>query len=410
MGTGRCQHFLFVMNLQGSRPEDYDALANVSTESVYATYAELRARCPVPWSNAWRGFWSLMRHEDVARAASDYRTFINSVQNVVPKVAFTGRRPPLHLDPPAHTPFRSALSPLLSERRVAALEPTIRRLCAELLSPLIQKGEGDLCEDFSSRLPVHVFVEWMRIPQDMAAPLRQAGRAFNVAVQSNIDSVVKETSLALYAMARELVALRREVPLDPEEDPTSALLAARHDGEPLPEELIIGCVRQVLVVGIIAPTVLIGSIGVHLSRDRDLQQQLRHHPELVPAALEEFLRLYTPYRGFARTTNRDVEIRGCPIKAGEPIALNYASANRDEAVFSDPERFIWHRPNLSQSLAFGRGPHHCPGAALARLELTVALQELLARTRHFEVSGPITPTRMPELGVLSVTMRFTPAD
>lgn len=388
------------------RTEDYNALADQSNEGYYDLYARLRDNCPVAWSDAWNGFWSLMRYEDVARVASDYRTYINSTQNVVPKVAFTGRRPPLHLDPPAHTPFRTVLNTLLSERRIAVLEPTVRRLCSELLAPLVEKGQCDICEDFSSRLPVHVFAEWMRIPSVMAAPLRQAGRAFNMAVQSNIDGVVKETSLALYSMARELIALRKSDPADPQVDPTAALLAARHQGQPLPEELIIGCVRQVLVVGIIAPTVLIGSIGVHLSRDLGLQRQLRANPQLIPAALEEFLRLYTPYRGFARTANHDVEIRGCPIRKGEPIALNYASANRDAAVFDNPDEFVLHRPNIGQSLAFGRGPHHCPGAALARLELTVALQELLARTDHFQVEGPITPTRMPELGVLSVRMRF----
>ncbi|HEY6458303.1 MAG TPA: hypothetical protein VIY90_23745, partial [Steroidobacteraceae bacterium] len=232
-----------------ARAVDYDALAQETQEAIYALYRQLRAKCPVPWSDAWGGFWSLMKHEDVARAATEYRTFINSVQNVVPKVAFTGRRPPLHLDPPSHTPFRAALNPLLSERRVAVLEPTIRRLCGELLAPLLEAGECDICEDFSSRLPVHVFAEWMRIPHEMAAPLRQAGRAFNVAVQSNIDSVVRQTSLALYEMARELIALRKHSPLDPEIDPTSALLAARHEGQALPDELIVGCVRQVLVVG-----------------------------------------------------------------------------------------------------------------------------------------------------------------
>ena len=328
------------------------------------------------------------------------------MQNVVPKVAFTGRRPPLHLDPPAHTPYRLVLNPLLSERRIQHLEPVVRRICGQLLSPLIQAGQGNLCDDFSSRLPVHVFVEWMRIPPDMAEPLREAGRAFNVAVQSNLDAVVRETSLALYSMARGLIALRKREPADPEEDFTSALLAARHQDQPLPEELLVGCVRQVLVVGIIAPTVLIGSIGVHLSRDRELQHRLRAEPTLIPAALEEFLRLYTPYRGFARTANRDVEIRGCPIRAGEPIALNYASANRDEEVFENAEEFRLNRPNIGQSLAFGRGPHHCPGAPLARLQLRIALEELLRRTREFEAIGPIIPTRMPEVGVLSVNMRF----
>jgi cytochrome P450 len=388
--------------------DDYDALAAETHASPYALYQQLRTNRPVAWSSAWNGFWSLMRYEDVARAASDYRTFINSVQNVVPKVAFTGRRPPLHLDPPAHTPYRSVLSPLLSPARVAHLEPTIRRLAADLLDPLVSAGACDLCEDFSSRLPVHVFAEWMGIPAAMAAPLRRAGRAFNIAVQSNVDTVVRQTSLELYEMARELIALRKQEPLDPDIDPTSALLAARHEGAPLPDELIVGCVRQVLVVGIIAPTVLIGSIGVHLSGDPALQEELRNHPERLPAALEEFLRLYTPYRGFARTANRDVEIAGCPIRQGEPIALNYASANRDETVFAQADQFILDRPNIGQSLAFGRGPHHCPGAALARLELRIALEALLLRTRHFQVDGPITPTRMPELGVLSVRMRLIP--
>jgi len=389
-----------------SHPEDFDPLQPETADSPYELFRELRSRCPVAWSNAWNGFWSLNKYEDVARAATDYSTFINSVQNVVPKVAFTGRRPPLHLDPPAHTPYRLVLNPLLSERRIQHLEPVVRRICGQLLAPLIAAGQGNLCEDFSSRLPVLVFAEWMRIPPDMAEPLREAGRAFNVAVQSNLDAVVRETSLALYSMARGLIALRKREPADPDEDFTSALLAARHQDQPLPEELLVGCVRQVLVVGIIAPTVLIGSIGVHLSRDRELQQRLRAQPTLLPAALEEFLRLYTPYRGFARTANRDVEIRGCPIRAGEPIALNYASANRDEEVFENADEFRLNRPNIGQSLAFGRGPHHCPGAPLARLQLRIALEELLGRTREFEVFGPIIPTRMPEVGVLSVNMRF----
>lgn len=397
------------MTFKTDRDSDFDPLAPESVDSPYATYQRLREQCPVAWSNAWNGFWALTRHADVARAAADYKLFANSVQNVVPKVAFTGRRPPLHLDPPDHTPYRLVLNPLLSESRIAKLEPVIRSICAKLLDPLVAAGSGNLCDDFSSHLPVHVFAEWMRIPHDMAEPLRKAGRAFNVAVQSNLEAVVKATSLDLYRMARELIALRKREPMDPEEDPTTALLAARHNGQPLPDELIVGCVRQVLVVGIIAPTVVIGSIGVHLSRDPQLQQMLRQHPALIGDAIEEFMRLYTPYRGFARTATRDMQMHGCPIRKDEPIALVYASANRDETVFANADQFILNRPNMRESLAFGRGPHNCPGAALGRLQLRVALEELLKRTAHFQIQGPIIPTRMPEIGVLSVDMQFTPA-
>lgn len=389
-------------------PNDFDPLAPETFDSPYELFAQLRSQCPVAHTHAWDGVWALSKYNDVKAAASNAATFITSVQNVVPKVAFTGRRPPLHLDPPEHTPYRAALNPLLSEAKIAPLEPVIRGFCDELLSPLIARGEGDICADFSSHLPIYVFAHWMRMPAELVNALREIGRNYNVAVQSNDIEVTKATSLQLYDMARHLIALRKQEPHDPAEDPTSALLAARNNGEPLPDEMIIGCVRQVLVVGIIAPTVVVGSIAVHLCRDQKLQQTLREAPELWPAALEEFLRLYTPYRGFARTVVEPVEIRGVRIEPREPIALLYASANRDEDVFEQPNAFQLDRPNIKEHLAFGRGPHNCVGAPLARLQLRVALEELLARTARIELAGEIRTTRFPEIGVLGATMRFTP--
>lgn len=385
---------------------DFDPLLPEDFDSPHADYRRLREQCPVAHSEAWGGFWALMKHADVAAAAADSATFITSKQNVVPKVAFTGRRPPLHLDPPEHTPYRRALAPLLTERRIQRFEPVIRRICGELLDPLIARGHGDICGEFSSRMPVLVFAHWMNLPQDQVDELADVGRRYNVAVQSADMDETKETSLLLYDMARAIVADRKANPQDPNEDATSALLAVRVDGEPLPDEMIVGCIRQVLVVGIIAPTVMVGSMAVHLSRHPELQSYLRANRDKVPAATDEFLRLYTPYRGFARTATQDVTIRGRTIPAGEPIALVYASANRDADVFPEPETFRLDRPNMKESLAFGRGTHMCVGAALGRLELSVALDELLARTKGFTVDGPIVPTRFPEIGALKVPLRF----
>ena len=362
---------------------DFDPLLPETFDSPHDDYRRLRAECPVAHSDAWGGFWALMKHSDVAKAAADSDVFITSKQNVVPKVAFTGRRPPLHLDPPEHTPYRKALNPLLSERRIKQFEPRIREICARLLDKMVAAGGGDICSDFSARMPIEVFAMWMNLPPDQANSLAEVGRRYNIAVQSNDVDSTRVTSLQLYDMARALVADRKQTPLSATEDAVSALLAARVDGEPLPEEMIVGTIRQVLVVGIIAPTVVIGSIAVHLSRHRELQSELRANRELVPAAIEEFLRLYTPYRGFARTATKDVCIRGREIPAGDPIALVYASANRDEEVFQNAEEFQLNRPNMKESVAFGRGPHMCLGAALARLELVVALDELLARTNGF---------------------------
>jgi cytochrome P450 len=117
----------------------------------------------------------------------------------------------------------------------------------------------------------------------------------------------------------------------------------------------------------VAPPLIIGAICKHLSEDKELQQQLRSSPELIPAAVEEFIRLYTPYRGFARTVSKIVEMHGRTINPGEPITMTYASANRDPSVFPEPEKFILNRPNITAHLGFGKGRHRCAGMPLARL-------------------------------------------
>lgn len=388
---------------------DFDPLQPESFDSANVEYAALRDRCPVAHSDAWGGFWALMKHEDVAAAASDWQTFITSQQNVVPKVAFTGRRPPLHLDPPEHTPYRRALAPLLTERKVAKLEPIIRRICHDLLAKMQVTGGGDVVADYSAHMPIAVFAHWMNLTPEAVAELTRVGQRYNMAVQSADMDATKESSLVLYDMARAIVADRKENPMPVDEDATSALLAARVDGAPLPDEMIVGTIRQVLVVGIIAPSVMIGSIAVHLGRDRELQDSLRGDRTLIPAAVDEFLRLYTPYRGFARTAVRDVTIRGRTIPAGEPIALVYASANRDADVFDAPDEFRIDRPNMKDSIAFGRGPHMCVGAPLARLQLEVALDELLDAAPGFALTGEPKPTRFPEIGASSVPIRFEAA-
>jgi cytochrome P450 len=133
---------------------------------------------------------------------------------------------------------------------------------------------------------VQVFGEWMNVPPHWVERLHASGRAFILAVNLNQPEAMKETSLTLYAMARELIALRKAEPLDSADDITSALLASQTDGKRLEDELIVGMVRQVLVVGIVALTVLMGSIAIHLSRDQDLQQELRANPVNIPAAVE----------------------------------------------------------------------------------------------------------------------------
>ena len=391
--------------------DDFDVPADNCPQATHAMYAELRQRCPVAHTSALGGFWALTRYADISRAAADHTLFTTTVQNVIPKVAFTGRRPPLHLDPPEQTPYRAALNPLLSSQRVATLEPAVRAIVHETLAPLLQRGQGDICGEFSAVFPVRVFGHWMNLDAGLQDRLMSAGPAFIRAVQAFDSQAMKETSLVLYDMARALVAQRRAAPLPAESDPVSALLAVRLDeagqSVPLPDEMVVGTVRQVLVVGIVAPMIMMGSIALHLVRHPELHQQLRSDPGLVPAAIEEFLRLYTPYRGFARTPLDDVEMGGRQIARGEPMAMTYASANRDEAVFPDPDTFCLDRPNITDHLAFGRGPHFCAGAHLARLELRVALEELLKGSVALSLDGPVRYCPYPEIGPYQVPLRFS---
>ncbi len=391
-------------------PNEYDPTQEETFESTYAAFADLRARCPVAHSTSFDGFWAVTRYQDVYDILMQPDLYITSVRNVVPGSSATGRRPPLHLDPPDHTPYRKAIDRALGAARVAGIEHTTRRVARSLMQAFVARGEADFVEHFSSPLPAEVFGEWLGLTEKQTQVLWRTAQAYVKAWESFDKSSVATAAAQLAEMAAEVIAERRREPRDPDVDPTSSLLAARDDnGQPFPEVLLAGCVRQVLVVGLVAPPILLGSIAVHLSRDVELQQQLRGDPSLVPDAIEEFLRLYTPYRGFARSARHEVELHGRRIKPGEPIALVYASANRDETVFPEPDEFQLRRPNIRQHLAFGRGPHLCAGIALARQELRIALEELLSQTSHFELCGDLKMSGMPEVGPISVPLRVRAA-
>ena len=383
---------------------DFDPLEPESFTSFHEQFAGLRAGCPVAHSDAWNGVWALTRYEDVVAAASDPTLFTTTVQNVVPKIAFTGRRPPLHLDPPDHTPYRRALNPYFSAEKIAAMEPALREITGELLQPYVDGGGGDICAEFTHRLPGYALAEFFNLTPELGMQIRDATREFVAAVQRFALEDAKRTSIALYDIARTLIEMRKTEPLDPADDPVTGLLASRWQGEPLPDDMLLGTIRQFIVVGMVAPCVFIGSMAVHLAENPDLQDHLRGDLELAPAAVDEYLRLLTPYRGFARTATRDVAVGGRTICKDEPVALVYASANRDEAVFPEPDRFVLDRPNIRKHVAFGVGPHRCAGAPLAVLMLRVALEELLARTSSIEKAGEPEMTGWPEWGTLSAPL------
>ncbi|WP_276352172.1 cytochrome P450 [Cohnella caldifontis] len=389
--------------------DDFVPRAPETFTSAHELYKEMRARCPLAHSNEWGGFWVLSRYEDVVGVLKDYHTYTTSVQNVVPKVAFTGRRPPLHLDPPEHSVYRRLINRFFTKEKMARIEPLVQRDTEELAKALIGGHTVEIAADYSHKIPAHVFAHFFNLPVELSAKIKEISTAYVKAIMEFDDQEkVKRLSLGLYDIAREVIAERRRKPMSPDDDLTSALLAETYEGQPLPDDMILGCVRALLVAGMIAPSVLIASIFVHMTEHPDIQEQLRSDLSLIPAAVEEYLRLLTPYRGMSRTAKHDVVIHGQLIRKDEPIALNYASANRDDSVFPDGDRFILNRPNIDRHIVFGEGPHKCPAGPLARMMVRYSIEEALKRTTRIERAGEIKMTVWAEWGVLSAPMKLFP--
>lgn len=392
------------------RDHDFDPVRPGETfTSAHEEFRELRSRCPVMRSQEYDGFWAAIGYDAVVDVITDIDNFTTSKQNAIPKFAFTGVRPPLHLDPPEHTEYRRVINKAFTPPRMRALESRVRESAVGLLDPLIDAGWADVCSQYAHRFPAYVFADFFNLDVDTSELIKSVTGTYVDAIQVLNHEVVKGLSAKLYEIAQTIIDDRIAGDYDPEIDLTAALLAARPGGEPLPAAMILGCVRQLIVTGMVAPSVFIGNMFVHLSRDPELQDQLREDPSLIPAAVEEFLRLYSPYRGMARTAREDVMLQGQLIRKDDPIALVYTSANRDESVFADGEKFVLNRPNISKHISFGRGTHSCPGAPLARMMMVITLEEALKRSASFTSAGEPEMAIWAEWGTRSVPLDFVRA-
>ena len=360
-------------------------------------------------SQEYGGFWAAVGYDEVLSVITDIERFTTRKQNAIPKFAFTGVRPPLHLDPPEHTEYRRVINRFFTPPRMRALEPAVRAASTTLLDELVAERWVDVCKQYAHRFPAYVFAEFFNLDVETSELIKSVSGTYVDAIQVLDHETVKSLSGRLYEIAQGIIDERVAGDYDPEEDLTAGLLAAEHNGEPLPADMILGCVRQLIVTGMVAPSVFTGNMFVHLARDPELQSQLRADPSLIPAAVEEMLRLYSPYRGMARTAREDTELGGVALKKDDPIALVYTSANRDEKVFPDGERFILDRPNITKHIAFGRGTHSCPGAPLARMMMRITLEEALARTSSWNLTDEPEMAIWAEWGTRSVPLDFVRA-
>ncbi len=361
----------------------------------FPIWDELRATCPVAHSDRYGGTWLPTRHEDIAAVAYDTEHFTS--RSVIVSEARPGPNelpapigiaPPITSDPPFHALARRLLLPAFAPKPVAALEPFTRALCRELLSATDGKESFDAAIEYAQHIPVRVIAQMLGFPQADADLFRHFIHQIIEAVDDS-EAEIRERrengALGEYIEARINEHLEH-----PQADLTTFLLEAELDGNKLSPEHVMGTMVLLMVAGIDTTWSAIGASIWHLATHPEDRRRLVGEPELLPTAVEEFLRAYAPVT-MARMVAEDFEFQGCPMRKGDWLLLPFPAANRDPAVFPDADRVVIDRAE-NRHAAFGLGIHRCLGSNLARMELTVALEEWLAHYPDFEVSDPATVT------------------
>jgi cytochrome P450 len=363
-------------------PLIYDPLDRETQRDPYPVYHRLREEDPV--HRTPDGFWVLSRFEDVFHAAVDTRTF-SSAQGLTfgaNEILALGLKPTLvMMDRPQHTTFRRLISRGFTPRKVAELEPALRAFARARVAELAETEEADFIEVLAGPLPAFVVATYLGVPEIDRA---QFDAWSNAIVQANATGdTVRNAAAAvagLYEYFSELVEWRRKHPGD---DMLSDLVAAELDGQPLHLDEILGYCFVMIAGGNDTAAGLLGGAAVALTEDTDQRRLLIEDLRRLPVAVEELLRLTSPVQGLSRTTILDVELHGKTIPADTKVHLLYGSANRDPREFGPTADSLDVKRRFHRMLTFGNGPHHCIGAAAARLQARVALEELFRAIPDF---------------------------
>ncbi|GAA2244509.1 cytochrome P450 [Streptomyces indiaensis] len=379
-----------------------------ATGDPHALWRWMRDHRPVYWHNpgALPGFWSLTRYEDVRAVCRDPGTF-SSEQGIVLRPESHGKDPgggrTLALtDPPRHRQLRAVVADWFTTRSVRSLEGSMRGVVRSVIARAVEEGGCDFVTDVAARLPLYVICHLMGVPEEDREKLFQlASVAFGTA-----DPVAQ--SAAHQEIMQHFVELMYQRMEEPADDLVSALVNSPVDGELLPEDdILLNCDN--LLVGGTENVRLATSGGMLALLERPEEwQRLAADPGLLPTAVEEILRWTSSANVVMRVATAPTVIEGQRIEAGDRLMLWIPSANRDERVFTDPDRFdCARRPN--RHLALGAGEHFCLGSLLARTEMRVLFRELLDMAVRVEQTGPAVPVRSIVVnGLESLPVRIVP--
>jgi cytochrome P450 len=378
--------------LNEQQHNDWDPRDPSVLKDQQAAYDEMRERCPVAYSD-FMG-WSIFRHQDIVDVLRDPDTHSSASRHVAV---------PNGMDPPEHTLHRAALAPHFVDEQMRRLEPRSREIAGELVDAILAKVSADVVSDFAEPFALRTLCAFLGWPEDLweclggwthgnqqAAFTRDpaAGRALAKLLAEHVRSNLDEH--------------RRTHRATP--DVTDALLATEVGGARLDDDAIVSILRNWIAgEGTVAGGLSL--LILHLVQAPELQKRLRQDPSLIPFAVEEILRVDDPLMANRRTATADGEIGGRTIPAGDNLTLMWIAGNRDPRAFEQPDEVRLDR-DLSRSLVWGHGIHLCLGAPLARLQLRVALEELLARTDEVQIAGRIRRSVYPSDGLAEFELRL----
>jgi len=368
---------------------DFDHTDPSWTENPFPIWEQMRAASPVVHTDRFLGCYMPTTYEAVRQIAHDTEHFSSRrviVRDERPEV-MKNAAPPITSDPPYHKPAKQLLLPPFTPDAMKKLEPRVRAICNELIDEFMADGHCDAAARYTKYIPVRTIAHMLGIPEqdgDLFIKWIHMILELSITSEAMLMQAVKEMS----AYFTGHIEARKVKPTD---DLISTLMNAKDkDGQPLDDSHVMGSLRLILIAGIDTTWSAIGSSLWHLAQNPADRARLIAEPVLMPIAVEELLRAYSPVT-MAREVMKETVIEGCPVKPGNMVLLSFPAANRDPAAFPHADKVVLDRKE-NRHAAFGLGIHRCVGSNLARMEMTVALEEWLKRIPEFRLdpAGDVT--------------------
>jgi cytochrome P450 len=371
---------------------------------------EVRRAGPLVWVENNGGYWATASYETILRIAQDWQSF-GSVEGVAlgrPSFEAIPRMVPLEIDPPKHRAFRRQVNPALTVKTVSPLEGEIRAIADELIDSFIGQGSCDLAVDFARKFPGTVFFRLITHCTD--EDFHQAEPAARqISFESDDKDKFTAAAARLRAWAARVFADRAGKPAEGDLVDAVMHLTETDGGEPWLDDEHRTALQILAQGGIGTSASSIGSVILALCHDRELQARVRGDLSLIPGLVEEVLRMEAPVPLMFRTAMRDLEIEGQQVKKGDKVCLIFGAAGRDPSVFEHPDELDLQRPHC-RHLTFGAGVHRCIGSNLARLQIRIAIHQLVTRLGEFWIPEDATVeySSRQSRGPLSIPLAFLP--